>query len=62
LIPGITSAVSKSVTAEAFIFDAWRSGMNIDKEVATGRDKGIAMNLLVEVSRCLAGMSLMNWR
>lgn len=33
-------------TADAFIFDTWRSGMNIDKVVATGRDKGIAIEFL----------------
>jgi len=33
-------------TADAFTFDAWRSGMNIDKVVATGRDKGIAIEFL----------------
>lgn len=33
-------------TADAFMFDAWRSGMNIDKVVATGRDKGIAIEFI----------------
>ena len=33
-------------TADAFTFDTWRSGMNIDKVVATGRDKGIAIEFL----------------
>lgn len=30
-------------SANAFVFDSWRSGMNIDKVVAVGKEKGIAV-------------------
>jgi len=39
----ITLLTGSSSVADAFVFDTWRSGMNIDKVVAIGKEAGIAI-------------------